>query len=222
MNTRDEKQLKIKGYGFLLMLVVMAIGLVFNTGCGKKGDNNNRAGGVVTPTQPARPSCSGCPSSTALLATGLGRVYNLSGGVQFELGLTFYGDAASINQGQNDFFSVYSGTVVANGYLRILESYDPTPGFNTGTECVIPVGTYQVNPVSPGAWAYQSFSDIQMEATNGSNRIRFYLYNNYLTQSLPPVRGSDGNTYPYYIKQWMIIESVNNANCGVLGQFYLE
>jgi hypothetical protein len=211
----DSTYLKAKGFGFIVMLAIMVLGLIFNTGCGEKKSSTGGGTTVVNPTTPNQPTCSGCPNNRAVIASGLGKVIDLSNQVQMEMGLTFYGDSAIINQNQNQV-GYYQGTVVAQGYLRILRST------NNGTGCQIPVGTYQVNPTQSGNWLMHSFTDIRFEANNGGSRIRGYLYNNYVTSAAPAVRGSDGNTYPYKIKQWLIIETVNGNNCGVFGQFYLE
>ncbi len=210
----DSTYMKAKGLGFIVMLAIMVLGLIFNTGCGEK---KSSTGGnvVVTPTSTPQP-CTGCPNNSAVIASGLGRVLDLSGSqIQMEMGLTFYGDGNLINQGQNQV-GYYQGAVAAQGYLRILTST------NNGTQCQIPVGTYQVNTTQSGNWLMHSFTDIRFEANNGGSLIRGYLYNNYVSAAAPAVRGSDGNTYPYKIKQWLIIETVNGTNCGVFGQFYLE
>lgn len=177
-------------------------------GCGKSG------GGSASSPPPPPPlntiignqtGCSGCPGNSGFLASAVGIV--AANGIQ--LGLNFYGDAASINQNANyGSSSSYYGWIGATGTMVV----------NPGDICA-PPGTYNVQTQQPGTLSGQSIQGLTLVA-QGPTQVVLYIPSAYLTSTVPPSNGLGGNSFglqnnaPFRLQGGLITQPVGVQQIG--------
>lgn len=171
------------------------------------------------------PNCGGCPGSGGFLAAGISRTADFSFG-PIEMGLGFFGDPMILQQMQGyqmggyqqGFFGVfpqtaYRGPFSARGYL-ILPMGLPL--------CGLPPGRMNLETQSPGFWgndgAGRSGENITLIVTGAPVPTMIYL-SGYTMPLTPPLRGQDGNTYPYsFTTTQMVVKRADGPMC----QLYLN
>lgn len=196
-------------------LVVMAMATsIAITACGNKGGGGDAPAPVPVTPVPVTPSCASCPGSMGFLSSGVGKVYSVD---QIEMGLEFYGDAASMANYANTgsgYLSTgqqYYGQFAAQGYIFI--------GGNM-LACGIPaMGPLQVTTLQPGIWgkdgAGRSLEGIYLQATGGPVPIQLYI-SGWIDSSVPASTGRDGRTYPFKIKGLLQLKRADSsAYCNV-------
>ena len=199
--TGDNKKESVRLGIPVLVALILAGSVTLVTGCGKKGDGGPAqppAGApVVAGPVSACPTCSG---NAQLIAAAVGVVRSAG----YELALQFFADGNIYgNPGIGNGYGLgtlgglgsYSGSIQAYGHLRVLN--------NVSTYCQLPIGDYEVYSVAPGTGystgSSMSISGLQLQGT-GAGAVSIVLNNNFLTASVPPAVGSDGQQYPFRLQ----------------------
>lgn len=198
-HTNGNGWMRYFGYAASILTIAMAM-----TACG----NKDGGGSTVAVVPGVSPSCVGCPASTTLVSSALGRSWNYNDVEQAQLSLNFYGDAATVTGGQNSGSLYYRGQIVAQGVLRVRVA-KVAPG------CVVPAGDYTVQALAPGQWSGQQFSELQLQAV-GPVTLQLRMTRNSIMAGQTAVDWA-GATFPYRIVSDVYVTSMSGGNCNAGG-----
>ena len=175
------------------------------TACGNK--DNGGGGSTIAVVPGAAASCVGCPASTTLVASALGRSWATYSTEQAQLSLNFYGDTAYTGS-QTPGSLYYHGPIVAGGVLRVRIA-------KTAPGCIIPAGDYTVTTLAPGQWSNQLFSPIQLQAV-GPVTLQLTMRNNTVNPS-GTLTDWAGATFPSYLASYVDVTSSAGGACNYGG-----
>ena len=200
-HTNRNGWMRYFGYAASILIIAMAM-----TACGNKDDG----GGAIAVVPGVSASCVGCPTSTTLVSSALGRSWNYNNVEQAQLSLNFYGDAAAVAASQASGSLYYQGQIVATGVLRVRVA-------KVAPSCVVPAGDYTVSALAPGQWSGQIFSDLQLQAV-GPVTLQLRMTRNSISAGQTAVDWG-GATFPYRIVSDVYVMSTGGGNCSTGGQF---
>lgn len=211
----------MKNLKWWLMTASLIAVAALATACGKKDE-----GGAVIVAAPAPAvtvTCTGCPTSMALLGSAVSKSISYTGAWEAEVTLYMYGDAAQISalqQQQGSGMSVlqrYNGPVRLNGtfYVKTPRTATPYGG------CNIPVGYYDIQTQTAGTWNGFSFSPVQVMAVagpaTGSIALQIAFYQSFISPQAPPVTNYAGQQFPYSLTSNVMVMSSSAGGLGCYG-----
>lgn len=201
-----HKQTWSRFFALTIAAFAIAIGA---TACGNKDEGGG--GGPVGIAYPpgVSGSCVGCPTSTTLVSSALGKSWDYNNVEQAQLSLNFYGDAAAVTAAQNSGSLYYSGQIIVGGVLRVRVA-KAAPG------CNIPAGDYTVSTLTPGQWQGQIFSTIQLQAV-GPTTLQLTMNRNSIFAVSPAAVDWAGATFPYRIVSQVYVTSILGGFCNAGG-----
>ncbi len=188
---------------FAVAFVAISMSLAV-TACGNKGNG----GSTVAVVNGVSASCVGCPASTTLVSSALGRSWDYNNNEQAQLSLNFYGDTATYTGSQASGSLYYQGSIVADGILRVRIA-------KTAPGCVVPAGDYTVTTLMPGQWSGQSFSQNQLQAI-GPVTLQLELRRNSIWSGQTQTDWA-GATFPFRIVSDVYVTSMSGGYCNAGG-----
>ena len=200
-------------WAYAVSTVVVALMV---TACGKKDEGGGAPAIAVVPGAGA--SCTGCPASTALVASGLGVFLNQYNVKQAELSAQFYGESAAVAAARTSGSMYYNGPVVIGGTMRVIVAKT--------TGCVVPAGDYALQTLTPGQWQGEQFRNLTVTAT-GPVTLQLQINYGFVSGATPALVDAVGATFPYRVRSDVYVNSSSGGGiCSPLnpynGQRYPE
>lgn len=200
--TMENGWMRYFAYAFIAVTISLLV-----SACGEDKGGQTHA---VVPVNPyINASCIGCPVSTTLISSALGKSWNYANLQQAQLSLQFYADAASYTAAQTMGSRYYQGPVVAGGFLNVLIPKTSSP------YCIIPQGLYTISTLAPGQWSGETFSEMRLQAI-GPTSLQLVLRRNGITAGMTQI-DRQGQSFPYSLMTDVEVISPNGVSC-TMGQ----